>query len=112
MWAICAGTNEEALRLSASMRMTSLMLFRGQLIAIPPVEKALEFLKQEGLPMEMLPAGRRILTGSPASLRPAMEAVAEAYGAGEILAVNIMHDHAARRRSYELLAEAFDLKAF
>ena len=108
-WAICAETDEEALRLSASMRMTSLMLFRGQLIAIPSVEKALEFLKQEGLPIEMLPAGRRILTGSPASLRTALETVAADYGAEELLAVNIMYDHAARRRSYQFLADAFSL---
>jgi hypothetical protein len=38
-----------------------------------------------------------------------LEAVAEAYGASEIMVLNILHDHAARCRSYELLAEAFAL---
>ena len=32
-------------------------------------------------------------------------------GLDEIMVVTIVHDHAARVRSYELLAEAFDLRA-
>ncbi len=110
-WAICAETDEEALRLSASLRMTSLMLYRGRLIPIPPVDKALAFLANEGAPLAMLPAGRRIITGNPVKVRAALEAVALEYAAQEVFVVNIMHDHAARRRSYELIAEAFGLRA-
>ena len=32
------------------------------------------------------------------------------YGAEEVIVVTITYDHQARRRSYELLAEAFDLE--
>jgi len=102
-WAICAETDEEAMLLSASFRMLALHLFRGQLIPVPPVERAVEFLKGEGMPMHMLPAGRRILTGTPEKVRAALTALAEQYQAKEVLVVNIMHDHAARRRSYELI---------
>ena len=38
------------MRLSASARMMMLLLFRGRLIAVPPVEEALEFLAHEGAP--------------------------------------------------------------
>jgi len=107
VWALCAETDQEALRLSASFRMMMLMLYRGRPIPVPPVERAEKFLEGEGLPLEQLPAGRRIITGSPASVRAAIEAVAAEYGAGEVFVVNIMHDNAARRRSYELIAEAF-----
>ena len=48
-WAICAETEEEALRLSLSARMMMLLLFRGVLIPVPPVEKAEEFLAKEGV---------------------------------------------------------------
>jgi luciferase family oxidoreductase group 1 len=106
-WAICADTDEEALRLSASFRMMMTMLFRGQSIAVPSIEKAEEFLRGEGVPFNMAPAGRRIITGSPRKVRAAIEAVAEEYGASEVFIVNILFDHAARRRSYELIAEAF-----
>jgi luciferase family oxidoreductase group 1 len=107
-WATCAETDEEAMRLSASFRMMALHLFRGQLIPVPPVEKALDFLKHEGLPMEMLPAGRRIIAGSPAKVKTALEMLAERYQAEEIFVVNIMFDHEARRRSYELIRAAWN----
>jgi hypothetical protein len=35
--------------------------------------------------------------------------VAREYGAEEVMVVTITYDHAARRRSYELIAEAFGL---
>ena len=38
-----------------------------------------------------------------------IEAVAAEYGAQEVIVVTITHDHEARRRSYELLADAFEL---
>ncbi|HUI79890.1 MAG TPA: LLM class flavin-dependent oxidoreductase [Bryobacteraceae bacterium] len=107
VWALCAESDAEALRLSASFRMMMLMLFRGRPIPVPAVERAEEFLEQEGLPLDELPAGRRIITGAPATVRTAIEAVADEYSASEVFVVNIMHDHTARRRSYELIAEAF-----
>ena len=39
-----------------------------------------------------------------------LEEVAREYGADEAIVVTITHDHAARRRSYELIAEAFGLE--
>jgi luciferase family oxidoreductase group 1 len=111
-WAVCAPTAGEALRLSSSFRMMMLQLYRGQLIAVPPVEKALCFLEKEGVPMERLPAQRRILTGDPPTVRAGLESLAAEYAADEVFVVNIMYDHAARRRSYELIAEDFGLPSF
>jgi hypothetical protein len=37
------------------------------------------------------------------------EAFANEYGADEIMIVTITYDHRARRRSYELIGEAFGL---
>ena len=95
------------MRLSCSFRMMMTMLFRGQPIQVPTVEKAEAFLQSEGVPLSMLPAGRRIITGTPDRVRTAIENVAAEYGAQEVLLVNILHDHTARRRSYQLIAEAF-----
>jgi hypothetical protein len=44
-------------------------------------------------------------------VRAELEALAGDYGADEVIVVTITYDHAARRRSYELLAEAFGLRA-
>ena len=105
--AICADTEEEAERLASSTRMAITLLRRGQLIAVPSVEKALAFFEQPG---ESVAAGsRRVVVGTPESVRAGLEAVAEEYGAEEVLVVTITHDHDARRRSYELIAGAFEL---
>ena len=42
-------------------------------------------------------------------MRTGLEEVAEEYGAEEVIVVTITFDHADRRRSYELIAEAFGL---
>ena len=109
VWALAAETDEEALRVSASARMMLLSLFRGRLIPVPSVEKALAFLAHEGEPIDTLPAGRRIITGSPERVRESLETVAANYGADEVFVVNIVHDPAARLRCYELIANAFRL---
>jgi alkanesulfonate monooxygenase SsuD/methylene tetrahydromethanopterin reductase-like flavin-dependent oxidoreductase (luciferase family) len=108
-WAICADTDEEAQRLASSMRMLMLLLYRGQLIPVPSVEKAEAFLAKEGVAAETLPVGRRITVGTPQKVRSIIEEVAADYGAEEVFVVNIMHEHAARKRSYELIAKAFEL---
>ena len=56
-----------------------------------------------------LPQSRRVIAGTPGVVRAEIERVAAEYGAEEVFLVNILHDHAARRRSYELVAEAFGL---
>jgi luciferase family oxidoreductase group 1 len=110
VWAICAYAGEEALRLSASGRMMLLHLYRGRLIPVPPVERAVAFLEQEGVPIGALPPNRRMITGTRVEVRAAIESVAAEYGAEEVFVVNIMHSHQARRRSYELIAEAFEMR--
>jgi alkanesulfonate monooxygenase SsuD/methylene tetrahydromethanopterin reductase-like flavin-dependent oxidoreductase (luciferase family) len=74
---------------------------------VPPVEKALEFLAAEGAPIEELPAGRRVIYGTPEVVRRQIEAAAQAYGADEVFLLNIVHSHEARKRSYGLIAAAF-----
>jgi luciferase family oxidoreductase group 1 len=103
--AICADTDEEAERLAASSRMMLSLLRQGRLIEIPPVEKALRYLETRS-PGK---SDRRAVIGSPETVRTGLEAVATEYGAGELLVLTITHEHAARRRSYELIAEAFGL---
>jgi luciferase family oxidoreductase group 1 len=110
VWVLCAPTDEEAVFLSTSSRMSFTLLRRGQLIPVPPPEKAVEFLQREGKPLNGGRPGRRSIVGSPAEVRAEVEAVAVEYGADEVIVVTITHDHQARRRSYELLADAFGLE--
>ena len=108
-WVICAETDEEATELSLSARMMMTQLFRGRLIPVPTVERARQFLAEENVPLEMLTAGRRFIAGSPKTVRSALENLRDEYQADEVFLVNILHDHVARLRSYELVAREFDL---
>jgi len=106
---ICAETDEEAWRLSASIRMAIILLQAGRLVAVPRPETALTFLRDELGSPDAKARNRRLIAGSPATVRAGIEAVARDYGAEEAMIVTITHDHQARRRSYELVAEAFAL---
>jgi luciferase family oxidoreductase group 1 len=103
--AVCADTDEEAERLASSSRMVLSLLRQGRLIEIPPVDKALRYLETR----ERSRSGRRAVIGSPETVRAGVEQVAAEYGAEEVLVLTITHDHGARRRSYELIAQAFGL---
>ncbi len=105
VWAICADTDEEADRLASSIAMSMAMLRQGRPIPVPPPDKALRFLAQNGNPA----SGRRRIVGNPDTVRAGIEEVAAAYAADEVIVVTITHDHGARRRSYGLIAEAFGL---
>ena len=85
--------------------MTFSLLRRGRLVQVPPPEKALRYLEDYGSES----GGRRGVIGDPDQVRAGVEEVAQAYGADEVIAVTITYDHEARRRSYELLADAFEL---
>ncbi len=115
VWVVCADSDEEARRLASSARMTFTLLRRGQLIAVPPPEQALRFLEAEGRSGGGDVAGggashsRRAVVGSPQTVRAQLSEVVESYVAQEAIVVCITYDHQARMRSYELLAEAFQL---
>jgi luciferase family oxidoreductase group 1 len=109
VWVICAETDEEAGRLAASGRMTFTLLRRGELIAVPPPEKAVEFLAKDDRTGGQPRSERRAILGAPAAVRAELEDVVGKYGAEEAIVVSITYDHQARRHSYELLADAFRL---
>ncbi len=108
-WAICAETDEEAQTIASSARMTRALLNEGKLIPVPPIDKAQRFLVERGPNPDTVARPRRAIIGNPGAVRKGIEALAELYGAEEVMIVTITYDHAARRRSYELIAEAFGL---
>ena len=107
-WALCAETDEQARRLATSAEMAFAHLTSGHPIAIPPVETAERFVATQP-PRTGFGRQRRSIAGNPATVRAGIEAAAREYGAEEVMVVTITHDHQARRRSYELLAEEFAL---
>jgi luciferase family oxidoreductase group 1 len=111
VWVVCAESDDEARRLAASAVMAFRLLQRGQLVPVPPVDRAVRFLEEDVREFDGPPAvrTRRRVVGSPITVRQGIEAVAAEYEADEVMVVTITHDHAARRRSYELIAREFGL---
>ena len=106
---ICADSDEQAWRLSASARAARLSSRAGRPIALPPVEEALALLEREMGSRDAAPRGRRLIHGAPEAVRQRIEEVARAYAAEEVMILTVVHQHAARLRSYALIAEAFGL---
>ncbi len=104
-WAIAAADRGEAEKLALPAQMMFAHLLRGELIPVPSVDKAVTWAAQNGKPQRR----RRTVLGSSAEVRIELDALATDYGAQEMMLVNIMPDHSARKRSYELIAREFGL---
>jgi luciferase family oxidoreductase group 1 len=108
--AICADTEEEAIRLMASAQLMRRRRDRGEWLPVPTVAEAIAELGDAALePRRETSEWPRYFVGSPAKLRQSFEALAKALDLAEIMIVTIVHDHQARLRSYQLLADAFEL---
>lgn len=104
-WTLAALTRAEAERQALPARKMFHHLIRGELIAVPSVESAEAWAAEHPDPGRR----RRTVLGTPAEVRAQLDEVANRYGADEMMLVNIMHDHAARAHSYELVAQEYGL---
>ena len=97
-------------RIASSARMTRALLNEGKLIPVPPIEKAHRFpgrtRPQSRYDRPPAPRDHRLPGDGKERNRGRWRIL---YGADEVMIVTITYDHAARRRSYELIAEAFGL---
>ena len=105
VWTIAAETDAEAQRLAAPARMMFAHLLTGRSIAVPDIDTALVWLADHP-ELAQGRAGRRVIAGSPETVRAGLVAAAAEYRADEVLLVNILHDHEARKRSYTLAMQA------
>ncbi len=109
---IVADTDEEARTLHSSVRLLQQRIRQGDRRPIAPPETAMRELGTEnghGLDGE---EGEfpRYFVGSPATVRRQLGAMVDALALEEVVVNTITHSHAARLRSYSLLAEAFALR--
>ena len=106
---ICAETDEQAEYLAWTVDLTWLRLRTGRLEPLPSPEEAMAYpyTPQERAAVHTYRALHFI--GSPATVRTQIEALVKETGVNEIMVTSTIHGHRERLRSYELLAEAFDL---
>lgn len=104
-WTIAADDHDTARRLALPAQMMFSYLVRGELIAVPSVETAIEWATSHEIPRRR----RRTTVGTPDEVRAGLDDVANIYGADELMLVNILPDHEARCRSYQLVSDIFGL---
>ena len=108
LFAVCAETEEEAQRLASSRDLWYIRLLRGNPGPFPTPEEARDYPYAQS-ERDLIAANRdKRAVGTPKQVREKLEALAQEFGANEIMLVSIVHDHEARLRSYELLAREFD----
>ena len=109
VFAVCADTEAEAQRLAQSRDLFLVRLYTGRAAPYPSVEEAEAYPYTSPELAIVRHARRRTIAGAPEQVRARLSALAGEYGVDELVVVTITHDPKARRRSYELLAQAFDL---
>jgi len=103
---MCAETDSEAARLARSAEVWGLRpegTERGPLLSAEDAA-ARPLTELEEAKVAQARAAR--VVGSPGRVRDALVTLAESYGVDELMIVTVCHDPVARRRSYELVAEA------
>lgn len=106
-WAIAADSADHAKRLGKPAAMLGALLQRNVHIPVPTIETAEEWLADN--PAALSTRRRRVVVGTASDVHTEIDAVAAEYGADEMMLVNIMSDHAARRDSYQLVALEYGL---
>lgn len=101
---IAAETDREALRLTTTQKMSFTNLFRGVLgLSQRPIDDIdIYWTPSEKAQVQHMLA--RSIVGSPETVRVGIDALVAETGADELIVVSDVYDHAARLRSYELIA--------
>lgn len=108
--AICAETDEQAEILGRPMELTLLRFRQGRMGRFPSIEEATAYPYTEEEREVIRVSRQRTFIGSAETVRARVTDLAERCGVDEIMVTTMTHEHADRRRSYELLAQAFGLR--
>jgi len=109
VFAICASTQEQAERLAASIDLRRLQMARGEEQPVATADEALARPYSEAERTIIEKERARAVVGSPQRVKARLLELKEQFQADEVMVVTITGDYATRLRSYELLAEAFEL---
>jgi alkanesulfonate monooxygenase SsuD/methylene tetrahydromethanopterin reductase-like flavin-dependent oxidoreductase (luciferase family) len=109
--AVAADTDAEAERLASTIHLNTVRRSRGEYLPLASPEEAAAYVYSP-IDLERIAVNRaRVIAGSAATVRARLQPLIAATQADEVMITTMIYDHTARRRSYELLANAFGLKA-
>jgi luciferase family oxidoreductase group 1 len=113
---VCADTEDEAKRLFTSTRLhVRRIRLHGQRLPVASPEHAIAELGELAFADDPVVRGEgewpRYVVGAPGQVRDELERIAREIQVDEIMIIAVMHDYRARQRSYQLVAEAFQIPA-
>ena len=106
---VAADTDEEAERLAATIDLNFVRRQKGEYLPLASPEEALAY-DYAPIDRERIRQGReRLFVGAPKTILARLLPFIAATHADEVMITTMIYDHAARRHSYELMAQAFGL---
>jgi alkanesulfonate monooxygenase SsuD/methylene tetrahydromethanopterin reductase-like flavin-dependent oxidoreductase (luciferase family) len=108
---VCADSNAEAERLASTVDLNFVRRSRGQYLPLASPAEAQAHAYSAAERALVARNRERLLVGDKATVLARLEPMIGATQADEVMVTTMIYDHDARRRSYELLVEAFELKA-
>ena len=104
---ICAETEAEAKQLALCRDFSLLLREKGQFFPFPSISEAQAYKYSETDKLVMERNRLKSLYGDPQQCQTIIQNMAEKYGVKEVVILTICHDPIARRKSYELIGDAF-----
>jgi luciferase family oxidoreductase group 1 len=108
--AVCADSDAEAERLAATIDLNFVRRRRGEYLPLASPEEAAGYPYSSAERALVSRNRARLFVGSKSTLLERLQPLVAATKADEVMITSMIYDHAARCRSYELLAEAFGLE--
>jgi luciferase family oxidoreductase group 1 len=106
---VCADTDAVAEQLAATLDLNFVRRRRGEYLPLASPQEAQRYPYTEEERRLVAHNRKRLFVGSKETVRALLEQMIAGSRADELMVTTMLYDHAARRRSYELLAEAFGL---
>lgn len=111
VWALAAENEAEAERLFSSRALWRLGRDRGVFVPLPSPEEAAVYAYSEGELASIARLRETALFGTARMVAERLRELAAAHDVAEVALLTTVHDPAARRRSYTLLAAEFGLRS-
>jgi luciferase family oxidoreductase group 1 len=104
---VCADSDQEAERLATTVELNFVRRAKGEYLPLASPEEAASYDYTAVDKARIAQNRSRLTVGSPATVKARLEPLLAATEANELMVTAMIFDHAARKRSYELLARVF-----
>src|SRR5262249_48451360 len=108
--AVCADSDAEAERLASTIDLNFVRRRRGEYLPLASPEEAVAYPYSPAERGLVARNRARLFVGAQPKVRADLTAMIAATKADDVMVTTMLYDHAARRHSYELLADAFGLR--